>query len=169
MDDQVKSGETDPIKKPFSFSLDSAANKFIYGASILCVAMIFFAGNAISFAMLSAMLGTASVMYFMFQLRTAGTAGKKIWNWCIKHSLIVDILMGLAFGYMFGITTATGVLAAGAAGVMNSAVMNLIIDYTPNGGLVDVPPKQSVVKTTGDIRGNNTKIIDAEYTTISVA
>lgn len=164
---------TDNTEKPnkTTFDLDKAGKIFIYGSSILCIGMIFVAGSAISFAMLSAALGTASVMYFMFQLRTAGRGGKKVWNWCMNHSLIVDILMGVIFGYTFGITTATGVLAAGAAGVMNSAIMNLISDYTPNGGLVDIPPKPvkgTVVKTKDASYGNDVAI-EAEFNELKVS
>lgn len=149
--------------EPTKIDLDKGAKVFIYGATLMCVVMIFVAGTSIAYAMLTGMLGTASIMYLMFQTRTAGKTGARIWNWCMNHPVLVDLTMAIAFGFMFGLTP-TGLLAAGAAGCMNSAVLNFIHDYAPNHGLVDMeqfktapPPQQP------------TEVVVAEFSQLKTA
>lgn len=125
-----------------TINIDKGADYFIYGASAICIGMIFFAGTSIAFAMLTAILGTASVMYLMFEARKSGRTGAKFWNWCLDNPIKCDIAMSVLFGVTFGVTTASGILAAGAAGCMNSAAFKLIRRFSPNDGYVDVPPKE---------------------------
>jgi hypothetical protein len=102
------------------------------------VVMIFVAGQAIAFAMVTAFISTAGAIYIFYSAR--GTKyGAKIWNFMMKHTVITDLSLTGVFLFLFGTSTATALLAGGAAGAMVSACLLLIRKYSANAGLVPVP------------------------------
>lgn len=141
------------------FNVESAGEYLIFGCSAACIAMLFFAGSQIVFAILTAGLATVSVIYLLFEARKS-RMGARVWNWCMENPVTMDIILTVGFGLIFGVTTATGLLASGAAGVMTSAIIKLLKRYMPDGGIVDIPPKVAKQR-----RSVNANIYPAEYRT----
>lgn len=104
------------------------------------VTMIFIAGQAIAFAMVTAFISTAGAIYIFYSAR--GTKyGAKLWNFMMKHTVVTDLSLTAVFLFLFGTSTATALLAGGAAGAMISAALLLIRKFSANQGLVPVPTK----------------------------
>jgi hypothetical protein len=128
-----------------SFDLDSAGDAVISGATLACVAMIFFAGNAIAFSMITALLSTASVLYLLLKSKDTHYGGK-IWRFTMKHRITTDVIISAAFVIMFGTGTATALLSAGAAGVMTSWALGKFANKYDN-EQIDQEENNEVIET----------------------
>lgn len=126
------------LSDSITFDIDNGAEYIILGTAGLCIALIFFASATVSFAVLTGLFSTASIMYLLFCMRGAGKWGARMWNWCMDHPVIVDVVMTFAFAYIFGASTAVALLAAGVAGIVNSALLILVKKFAPNEGKVDM-------------------------------
>lgn len=120
-------------------NLDDAGDIVIGAATLACVAMIFFAGNAIAFSMVTALLGTASVLYLLLQAKNTSNIGAHTWNFCMENRLTADIVISGGFVLFFGTGTATALLSAGAAGVMTSWCLG---KFNKKIGVVPMPHKK---------------------------
>lgn len=123
-----------------------SAGDFVIGfAGLACVAMIFFAGSAIAFAMTTAFLSSASLLYLLLKAKDTNKLGNTIWNVCMKYRLTTDVIITFMFVGFFGTTTATALLSAGAAGVITSMLLNLLHKH------VYLPEQQKIKELTKEV------------------